>query len=199
MPKRNDAYIREQRNAVARGALTALLEKGLHGTTSREICLAAGISNGALYLHFPSRKAALVAAAELMQVMRRRDDLPESWSDYVDALPFGKPSSADAAKEFLLEMELVAVRARSKDAPEGVTAGYEATRLRIRTMLLHLKALDIISLPLGAEKTAELHWQMTYGSEFSLHMNPEGGPAATREAFVEGLQLTAGLVMPVLD
>ena len=48
MPKRDAAYMRAQREMIARAALQVLLEKGVYDTSLRDICKAAGVSMGAI-------------------------------------------------------------------------------------------------------------------------------------------------------
>jgi len=65
MPKREETYMQAQRDAIARATLTVLLDKGLYATSLRDICRAAGISIGALYIHFRTKEEAVVAACAL--------------------------------------------------------------------------------------------------------------------------------------
>ncbi len=43
--------------------ITTIIEVGYHGTSLSVICKAAGISQGGLFRHFPTRKALIIAAA----------------------------------------------------------------------------------------------------------------------------------------
>jgi AcrR family transcriptional regulator len=194
MPKRDQKYMKAKSAAVARGAITALFEKGYHGATSREICQAAGISNGALYTHFPTRAAVVVAAGELLQADRLDDRLPESWSDYVDGLPWGKRHAVDRTKSFCLEVEFITDVARTGSRPEGMREVLAAYREDMRRRLRHLREIGIVSLPFGVDKTAELHSQLSFGAQFSIHMDPDCNPEAILETLAEGLASTAGLI-----
>jgi len=46
--------------------ITTIIEVGYHGTSLSVICKAAGISQGGLFRHFPSRKALIIAAAAVV-------------------------------------------------------------------------------------------------------------------------------------
>ena len=81
MPKRDDEYMQGQRDAIARAALSVLIEKGYYETTLRDVCRAAGISNGALYSYFPTREAVIVAACLIDHAAQLADDAPESWAE----------------------------------------------------------------------------------------------------------------------
>jgi AcrR family transcriptional regulator len=49
---------------LLRAATEALIEQGYAGATVQEICARAGVSQGGMFRHFPTREAVLVAAAE---------------------------------------------------------------------------------------------------------------------------------------
>jgi AcrR family transcriptional regulator len=54
----------ERRAAIIRAARRVFVEKGFHGTTTRELAKAAGVSEALLFKHFPSKEA-LYAAIEV--------------------------------------------------------------------------------------------------------------------------------------
>lgn len=47
----------ERRNAIVAAATNVFAEKGFHGTTTRELAKAAGVSEALLYKHFPSKES----------------------------------------------------------------------------------------------------------------------------------------------
>lgn len=47
----------QRRTAIIQAARKVFVEKGFHGTTSRELAKAAGVSEALLFKHFPSKKA----------------------------------------------------------------------------------------------------------------------------------------------
>ncbi len=58
------ARSRETRRKILEGAAACLVERGYGGTSTTEIVRRAGVSQGALFKHFPSKRALLGAAAE---------------------------------------------------------------------------------------------------------------------------------------
>lgn len=55
----------ENARRVVRCAIEAFAARGYHGTTTREIAVAAGISTGALYLHYRSKEELLFAICRI--------------------------------------------------------------------------------------------------------------------------------------
>lgn len=93
---------RERRETTRRALLDAtvrsLVEVGLAGTTTPRICRAAGVSQGALFRHFPSKAELLAAAAE--DLFAR---LIEAFRDGLPALA-GAQDRAEAAVKVLWEV-----------------------------------------------------------------------------------------------
>src|ERR1700716_305388 len=54
----------ERRAAIIKAVRRAFAEKGFHGTTTRELAEAAGVSEALLFKHFPNKEA-LYAAMQL--------------------------------------------------------------------------------------------------------------------------------------
>ena len=57
----------ERQREIAEATLKLVARYGVHGTTVSRIAAAVGLSRGALYKHFPSREAILLAAMDLME------------------------------------------------------------------------------------------------------------------------------------
>src|SRR5512145_2627570 len=51
----------ERRNAIVTAATKVFAENGFHGTTTRELAKAAGVSEALLYKHFPSKESLYAA------------------------------------------------------------------------------------------------------------------------------------------
>jgi AcrR family transcriptional regulator len=58
------ARSRATRKRLLRACVASLCQQGLAGTTTTEVCRRAGVSQGALFKHFPSKDALLAAAVE---------------------------------------------------------------------------------------------------------------------------------------
>lgn len=64
-PRRTQAQRREGTiGALLDATVTCLAERGYAGATTAAVCAEAGVSQGALFRHFPHRQALLVATAE---------------------------------------------------------------------------------------------------------------------------------------
>jgi len=93
-PRRTQA---ERRAATARALLDAtvssLFELGHARTTTTEICLRAGVSQGALFKHYPTKQALLAAAAAHLF-----DTLLARYLDAFARIPVGEDRIAEAAR-----------------------------------------------------------------------------------------------------
>lgn len=59
MRKRDPSKVEEQRQRIMRGALKCFARKGVHGSSTDDICRAANVSSGTLYYYFKSRDGLL--------------------------------------------------------------------------------------------------------------------------------------------
>lgn len=63
-PEPQQARSRATRRRLLRACVACLAERGLAGTTTTEVCRRAGVSQGALFKHYPTKHALLAAAVE---------------------------------------------------------------------------------------------------------------------------------------
>ena len=195
MPKRDENYMQAQRDAIARAALGVLIEKGYHETTLRDICRAAGISNGALYSYFPTREAAIVAACAIDHAERLESELPEIWDDYADLPPVEDMAPGKyRSLRFRLSLQFGAEISQMAENPEGLSLIYQVHRDNVRRSLARLKDRGIIAMPYGIEMTTDLHLQLFFGAEYQLGSNRDAPYDQVRTALRKGLAMTAGLV-----
>lgn len=195
MPKRDAEYMDGQREAIARAALEVLLEKGVYETSLRDICRAAGISNGALYTHFATRDEVIVAACELQYFDFENVRRSETWEEYVQSFGIGHQWHDNRAlRRFRLSLQFVAEIMTNETSPAGLANIFQIYSSRIGESLEHLNSKGIISMPLGVQTTTDLHWQIAAGSNYHLAANREKSPQEVIVAFEEGLALTAGLI-----
>ncbi|HPP54397.1 MAG TPA: helix-turn-helix domain-containing protein, partial [Thermoguttaceae bacterium] len=61
----------QRREAIIQAARKVFVEKGFHGTTSKQLAEAAGVSEALLFKHFPSKEA--LYRAILTSCCRRKD------------------------------------------------------------------------------------------------------------------------------
>jgi AcrR family transcriptional regulator len=64
MPKRSDAYMEKRRSQILDAAITCISDQGWNRTTIDSVAAAAGLSKGALYVHFANKRALLVGLLE---------------------------------------------------------------------------------------------------------------------------------------
>lgn len=80
MPKRDDSYMANRREEILGAAQACLEQMGLDKFTIEEICREAGISTGALYRHFPTKRDILIGLLDRSARLRDSaeiDTLPE--------------------------------------------------------------------------------------------------------------------------
>jgi AcrR family transcriptional regulator len=64
MPKRSDAYMETRRRQIVDAALNCIVTQGWNRTTIEDVCAAAGLSKGAIYVHFANKRALLFGLLE---------------------------------------------------------------------------------------------------------------------------------------
>jgi AcrR family transcriptional regulator len=64
MPKRSDAYMEQRRRQILDAAIDCISEQGWNRTTIDSVGAAAGLSKGALYVHFANKRALLLGLLE---------------------------------------------------------------------------------------------------------------------------------------
>jgi AcrR family transcriptional regulator len=196
MPKRDAAYMENQRELIAQAALDVMLEKGVYGTSLRDICQQAGCSIGALYIHFKTKEEVMVAAFALDNVTRYDRPAAESWAEYEE--------SARHVRDFMdnprelrrsrLSLQFVADMALASENPPGLTQIYVDHVLGIRESLKRIHAAGEIILPMGLDQTVALHSSMFMGTQYMIMSNRDLDIKAMVEGLVQGLALTAGFV-----
>ena len=121
MPKRSDDYMKRQRDQIARAALVVMLEKGLHATSLRDIGQAAGVSLGALYVHFSNKEELVLEVCRHPAFPMLPPTVVNSWSDYEEPVHYLKVMHGSQAwrqrirlsLEFAAELAMLTDVARS--------------------------------------------------------------------------------------
>lgn len=88
----------DTRQRILQATLDELVEKGYMGLTTQGVCKRAGVSKGAMFDHFPSKQALIVAANE-MSNERARDFALKNISALTDA-----PDRLRATVDYLWEI-----------------------------------------------------------------------------------------------
>lgn len=196
MPKRDLAYMQGQRDAIARAALGVMLEKGLHETSLRDICEAAGISMGALYVHFASKDEAVVAAFDLdnhERRFKRRHPRPETRAEFLDQVRedcrrvWADPLERRRGR---LSLQFTAEMALAVENTPGLSDIYQHFRQEARDDLEHLVAKGEVALPLGLERTVDAHMYAAMGANYMLTGNKELDIEEVIENLVAVIDLT---------
>ncbi len=73
MPRLNPEQVADRKNHILDAAEACFAEHGFHRTTMQDICRAARVSPGALYLYFPSKEALIVGLTERDRAMLTED------------------------------------------------------------------------------------------------------------------------------
>lgn len=175
MPKRDDAYMTEQRERIADAALKVMLEKGAYETSVRDICEAASVSRGALYVHFPTRDDIVLAgfgrattgAAELIPA--------KTWEEFIARFERAWDVLTDARARGLLSLsyQFAAHQLREPRALPAMTAIRERYEEWSRTSLAALRDAGEITLPLGIEATTNTLAALINGAIYQAVL--EGG------------------------
>ncbi|MBS0400141.1 MAG: helix-turn-helix transcriptional regulator, partial [Proteobacteria bacterium] len=162
MPKRDNAYMEIQREAIARATLAVLIRKGVRETTLRNICSEAGISIGTLYIHFKTKEEAVVAACQLDSSEVDTEPLPPTWTEYLQEFSFGdlREVGSRSSKRMRLSLQFVAELSQMQQNPKGLSDIYDSVWRRYSAALQGLKQRREITLPLGLDHTVEAHLQL---------------------------------------
>lgn len=84
MPKRSSEHMAAQRETILRATLHCISEFGIEGASIAAIRRQAGLSAGALYVHFENKDAIIAEALSFASVMEWR--LPHTWPEFVRAI-----------------------------------------------------------------------------------------------------------------
>lgn len=132
MRKTDPDNVQKQRDRIIRGALKCFARKGVHGTSTDDICRAAKVSSGALYYYFKSRDGlihdVIVHAHEARDHLLQ--DLVEA-PDLLKALIAMQAASADAiaAHGVPIEVYMELLAYSTRNAKAGVAFREAAARV----------------------------------------------------------------------
>ena len=77
MPKRDPIHMSAQRERIVRATIGCIADKGVERTSITDICRKAGMSVGAIYVHFANKQE--IVAAALSYGSMEAVDLPGDW------------------------------------------------------------------------------------------------------------------------
>jgi AcrR family transcriptional regulator len=122
------------------------MRKGVDATSMDDVCSAAGLSKGAIYWHYPSKGALVLAVLDLSAAAMERLRSLGTWEEFRDLLvsyPFQGPFSHEMA---LLEFELVTQAQNDSDLKERLLRNIEVLEATLRAALSAFVARKVIRL-----------------------------------------------------
>ncbi len=192
MPKRSAAYMAGQRDMIARAAREVLMEKGIYEASLREICTRAGVS---FYNIFPTKEDAIVAARYLDLTEYELGDLPpvSDWQSYVEYMvaSFCGRSESDLRRR-RVSLQFAAEMLMIDSPPEGAPMLLDVQRKQMATNLKAVFDSGEIALPMGLDRTVEIHAQLGLGASHRLSNDRTFAVADILAALEAGLAATAG-------
>lgn len=195
MPKRDEAYMEGQRELIARAALECMLEKGVYETSTRDVCARAGISMGALYIHYKTRDDLMIAACTLEPIVSE-SSAAAKWADYAASTRHEVVRIATderRRRRLRLSLQFVAEHVLQEKNPPGANELYSAAYAYCRNSLKAIHERGEITLPLALEATAALHFSMYVGTGYAIVADKRVNATEAAETLIAGLALTAGL------
>lgn len=194
MPKRDDAYMTEQRDRIAEAALEVMLEKGAYETSVRDICEAAGVSRGALYIHFPTRDDIVLAGFAKANLGTSGLTKATSWADFIAQFAISWESlSNDRTRGVLsLSYQFAAHQLREPRDLPGMTAIKETYRTWARASLTELREAGEITLPLGVDATANALAAQINGAIYQSVLNNSSADAKLQQETLDIMAILAG-------
>lgn len=132
MRKRDPENVEKQRERIIQAALKCFARKGVHGTSTDEICRAAKVSSGVLYYYFKSRDGLIHDV--IVHAHEARDYLLQGLVDAPDllkALTSMQAASAEviAAQGVPIEVYLELLAYSTRNAKAGVAFQQAAERV----------------------------------------------------------------------
>lgn len=184
-----------QRELIAQAALECMLEKGVYETSTRDVCTRAGISMGALYIHYKTRDDLMVAACTLDPIIKE-SSAATKWAEYAAATrhEIARIATDEHRRRRLrLSLQFVAEHVLHAKNPPGADDLYSGAYAYCQNSLQAIHERGEVTLPLGLEATASLHFRMYVGTGYGVVADKRVDPIEAANTLIAGLALTAGL------
>ena len=169
MPKRDAAYMENQRERIMRAALFCISVNGVERTSVADIWKRARLSAGALYVHFKGKDEIIAATIARYSVPREMPKI-ETWADLkavtLSPAMLGQDPEYEGIEPARLQLYLLADAARS-EVLSSIYRGFLGTNLKI---------------------TADILGDLAARNEIGLHMTPQE-TANALSAYVGGMWL----------
>ncbi len=195
MPKRNAAYMLEQREQITKAALRCFVSNGLHKTSMRDVCKEAGVSMGALYVHFQNKEQLLEAT--VMENLRSSDPLPDvdTWEAFEEFIRtrYADLSSEEYRAQSSLAFEMAADRLRNGEQAPHWAEIQDEHRGWYRRILEGAVRDGKATLPMGEDKTIDAIVAMFSGLAFHVSMDSDLEPSEAFEDMLPVLRRICGV------
>jgi AcrR family transcriptional regulator len=196
VPRRTQAERRAaSRRRLLDAAVECLAELGYARTTLPEVLRRAGLSNGAMWMHFPSKLDLLVAATQEIDLLPDTDAL-----EALHGLPSGE--RIDRAVEqlwritsspvFQANIELLRATRADADLRAALVSADRASAERFFGALRDLLGREMAGAP-DFERNARLLGLAFYGMAVTENLRPKEASRRLREEFK---QVARGLFLP---
>lgn len=194
MPKRDDAYMAEQRERIADAAMEVMLEKGAYETSVRDICQAAGVSRGALYVHFPTRDDIVLAGFQRANIGGAGFSPTSTWQDFIGHFEKAWEALTDERARGVLSLsyQFAAHQLREPTILPGMAMIRTQYESWARESLTALRDAGEITLPLGVEATMNAHAALINGAIYQLVLTNSPPDPASRAETLNILAILAG-------
>jgi AcrR family transcriptional regulator len=132
MPKVSKEHRQARREQILEAALNCFARNGFHNTSMRDICKEAGLSAGAVYLHFRSKEKIMEAAFKMNQEIRavryekarEADTATEAFRRLGDYF-YNKLAEPVPDKAWQLWVQLVSEATRNPRVREDIRQGWD--------------------------------------------------------------------------
>jgi AcrR family transcriptional regulator len=180
---------RERRTAIVGAALELFAGRGLERTTTAEIARAAGISSGALFHYFPSKRAVFLAMFEADrdewdEAFAAARAHPDPWAALMDVVDRLAAEAGHPAMAGLL-VEVLAQAHRDPQVAELVAQGDRRMLHGVAGIVDRLRAAGVADP--GVPSTTAARWVLTVTDGFHTRGYPE--PDRDRPAEVAAAKL----------
>lgn len=194
MPKRDIAYMQDQREQIAQAALECMIEQGAPETSLRDVCKRAGISIGALYVHFQTKEELILAACALDNEEYQFKPLPQTWSDFEAAIikMFKHLRTQRQMRRMRLSLQFVADLAVTEDRPEGLLENYHVRLGSLRATVEQLHRNGAITAPMGVDATASALFDYFIGANYVMVTRDGAKPVRDFKQMFATMALIAG-------
>jgi AcrR family transcriptional regulator len=180
-----------------------MLEKGIRGASLRDICKAAGVSIGALYVHFATTDDVIMAACmigwdtpdagEWQKLSKIR-----TWDDYVQYMHADVMRLEDPVHlaHFRLVLEFIAELTKRQTHLEAMASFTRHFRQVSLEKLSEIAETGEISLPLGLGATCDIHQQLLHGAYYTFVVEVAVPLRQIADTMVLAMAATAGVRAP---